>query len=80
MSPRVADELATADGVELVRIPGESSLLMLPENNPVFADPAVRRAVGLAVDREAIATRVFAGAAQPPVSPVSSTSRCRRTS
>lgn len=70
LAPRVADELATADGVELVRIPGESSLLMLPENNPIFADPAVRRAVGLAVDREAIATRVFAGAAQPTVSPV----------
>ncbi len=70
LPPRLADEVATADGVELVRIPGESTLLMLPEQDPIFADPAVRKAIGLAVDRAAIADGVFAGAARPTVSPV----------
>jgi len=43
---------------------------MLPQQNPIFADPAVRRVVGLAVDRQAIVEGVFAGAARPTVSPI----------
>lgn len=70
LPPRVADDVATTDGIELVRIPGESTLLLLPENNPIFADPAVRRAIGLAVDRQPIAEGVFAGAARPSMTPV----------
>ncbi|MGH3695573.1 MAG: ABC transporter substrate-binding protein [Pseudonocardiaceae bacterium] len=70
LPPRVADEVGTAEGVELIRIPGESTLMHLPHQNPLFADLAVREAVNLAVDREAIAKGVFAGAARPTVSPI----------
>ena len=70
LPPRVADEVGKADGVTVDRIPGESTLLHLPLQNPLFADPAVRRAVSLAVDRQAIATGVFAGAGRPTVSPI----------
>ncbi len=71
LPPRVAQQVAASnEQLRLVRIRGESTLLHLPHHNALFADSAVRRAVNLAVDREAIATGVFAGAARPTVSPI----------
>jgi len=70
LPPRTAEETAATDGLELVRIPGEATVLLLPQQNPLFADPVVRDAVGLAVDRQAIAEGVFAGAARPIATPI----------
>lgn len=71
LPPRVADQVAASnDRLKLVRIPGESTLLHLPHQNPLFADSAVRTAVNLAVDRAAIVAGVFAGAGEATVSPI----------
>jgi len=68
--PRTAEQVAQDGRLALVRIPGESTVLLLPHQNPLFADASVRQAIGLAVDRQAIAEGVFAGAAQPTATPI----------
>jgi peptide/nickel transport system substrate-binding protein len=42
-------------------------------DNDLFADPTVRRALGLAIDRDALIDVVYSGFAQPSVGPVLST-------
>ncbi|MGH3931406.1 MAG: ABC transporter substrate-binding protein [Pseudonocardiaceae bacterium] len=70
LPPRTAEQVAETDGLKLVRIPGESTVLLLPEQNPLFADAAVREAVALAVDRQAIVQGVFGDAASPTATPI----------
>ncbi len=43
---------------------------MLPTTNPVLSDPAVRRTISLAVDRNALVSGSFLGAAQPVAGPI----------
>ncbi|MER5701558.1 ABC transporter substrate-binding protein [Micromonospora sp. NPDC002296] len=48
--------------------------VMLPMGNPVLADPAVRRALNLAVDRSAMVSGILGGAGDPAFGPVPPTS------
>ncbi|MDG4760504.1 ABC transporter substrate-binding protein [Micromonospora sp. WMMD710] len=48
--------------------------VMLPMGNPVLADPAVRRALNLGVDRSAMVTGILGGAGDPAYGPIPPTS------
>ncbi|MDG4810720.1 ABC transporter substrate-binding protein [Micromonospora sp. WMMD1120] len=48
--------------------------VMLPMGNPILADPAVRRALHLAVDRAAMVTGILGGAGEPAFGPIPPTS------
>lgn len=70
--PAQISELRKARGVKVDDLT-RSVYNVLYLNNAqaaLFQDPAVRRALNLAVDRESLATRVFGGAAAPSSSPV----------
>jgi peptide/nickel transport system substrate-binding protein len=58
------------DGFQVVGIPGDSMTIIMPNTNPLYADPRVREAIGLAIDRQAIIDGVFQGRAEPVYTPV----------
>ncbi|MDQ2708879.1 MAG: ABC transporter substrate-binding protein [Actinomycetota bacterium] len=62
IAPQNAQRLRT-DGFRVVEIPGDSQVIVLPTTNPVLSDPAVRRTISLAVDRNALVSGSFLGAA-----------------
>lgn len=64
LPPRTANTF-DRDGYQVVGIPGDSLALILPTDNPTFADPRVREAIGLAINRQAIVDGVFDGRAEP---------------
>ncbi|WP_082812710.1 ABC transporter substrate-binding protein [Cellulomonas timonensis] len=62
LSPRVAAQVAGADGLELVaNASGDYRAIPLPVTLPFFADPAVRVAVNLGTDRQAMIDGILAG-------------------
>ncbi|QCB95150.1 ABC transporter substrate-binding protein [Cellulomonas shaoxiangyii] len=62
LSPRTATQLAGEDGIELVTNPsGDFRAISLPVTLPFFADPAVRVALNLGTDREAMIDGILAG-------------------
>jgi peptide/nickel transport system substrate-binding protein len=69
LPPRTANTF-DRDGFQVVGIPGDSLAIIMPNTNPLFADPRVREAIGLAIDRQAIADGVFEGRAEPVYTPV----------
>ncbi|WP_432501024.1 ABC transporter substrate-binding protein [Kineococcus arenarius] len=70
LSPRTAGELDGVDGLELVTNPSaDFRAISLPETLPFFADPAVRVALNLAVDRQAMVDGVLAGHGQAVATP-----------
>ncbi|MGQ0775290.1 MAG: ABC transporter substrate-binding protein [Pseudonocardiales bacterium] len=62
MTPRIAERFAGDDRYDIVSVPGEQISLQMPSEDPVFADAQVRRAVGLAIDREAFTAALFGSA------------------
>lgn len=52
------------DDFQVLGVPGDALALILPTENPAFADPRVREAIGLAIDRDAIVEGVFEGRAE----------------
>jgi len=65
-------ELTRAKGmrVEQLQRPAELVLYLNNDQAAYFADPRVRRALNLAIDREALVSRVFYGAATPSSSAI----------
>lgn len=61
-------QLLTSDSGELLFGNGLQNMAIISTGEGVFGDPAVRRALTLATDREAIAQTVFEGTAQPSAS------------
>lgn len=59
LTPRIAERFAADDRFDIVSVPGEQISFHMPSEDPVFADARVRRAVGLAIDREAFAAGLF---------------------
>jgi len=74
LSASMTGDLATAGGgSRALRYPGSTLtavLLNLRPGHPEFADPAVRAALLLAIDRQAIVRGAFATAAVPAVGPI----------
>lgn len=66
LTTRDATTLRGAPGVKVIGAPGTETLMVAFNNTRApFDDPAVRQAVGLVIDRTAIAKTLFAGQAQP---------------
>ncbi|WP_234359287.1 ABC transporter substrate-binding protein [Plantactinospora sp. BC1] len=75
LAPKLAAGFDGGAGYRVERVPtADYRGVMLPMGNPVTADPAIRRALNLAVDRAAMVTGVLGGAGEPAHGPVPPTS------
>ncbi|MFI8696530.1 ABC transporter substrate-binding protein [Dietzia maris] len=71
LPPALAAGLADRDGLELVSVnSADWRAVALPTAHPFTGDPAVRRALSLAVDRESLVEHVLAGHGRPATSPI----------
>ncbi len=71
LPPALAAGLAGRDGHELLSVgSADWRAVALPTAHPFTGDPAVRRALTLAVDREALVEHVLAGHGEPATSPI----------
>ena len=72
LPPRLAEQFVDDEGLEVQYRPSADYRgVMLPQRNPVTGDVAIRRALDLAVDREAMVEGVLAGAGEPAYGPIS---------
>lgn len=60
LSPRVVERFRDREGFDVVQVPAETLGLMLPTHNPVLRDAETRRAIGMAIDREALVGGLYA--------------------
>ncbi|MFK3979508.1 ABC transporter substrate-binding protein [Micromonospora sp. NPDC050397] len=75
LAPKLAAGFDGNTGYRVERVPtADYRGVMLPMGNPVTADPAIRRALTLAVDRTAMVTGILGGAGEPAYGPVPPTS------
>ncbi|BCN71078.1 hypothetical protein RE943_45510 [Prescottella equi] len=71
LPPLLANTFADRDGYEVVaNTSADWRGVTLPAGNPVTADPAMRRALNLAVDREAMVESILAGHGRAASTPV----------
>ncbi|MGF1664592.1 MAG: ABC transporter substrate-binding protein [Kineosporiaceae bacterium] len=72
LPPRLAEQFADAEGPAVQARPSADYRgVMLPQRHPVTGDVDVRRALDLAVDREAMVDGVLVGAGSPAYGPIS---------
>ncbi|MGF0224992.1 ABC transporter substrate-binding protein [Dietzia natronolimnaea] len=72
LPPRLAEGLAGRGGLELVSVASADwRAVALPMSHPFAGDPAARRALNLAVDRDGLIDRVLSGHGRPVASPIS---------
>lgn len=72
LPPRLAEQFADDEGLEVQYRPSADYRgVMLPQRNPVTGDVAIRQALDLAVNREAMVEGVLAGAGEPAYGPIS---------
>ncbi|MEE3919467.1 ABC transporter substrate-binding protein [Micromonospora sp. BRA006-A] len=75
LAPKLASGFENRDGYRVHRVPtADYRGVMLPMGNPVTGDLAIRKALNLAVDRQAMVTGVLGGAGEPAFGPVPPTS------
>ncbi|MFF0175900.1 ABC transporter substrate-binding protein [Micromonospora profundi] len=75
LPPKLASVFDTDAAYQVQRVPtADYRGVMLPSGNPVLADPAVRRALNLAVDRSAMVSGILGGAGEPAFGPIPPTS------
>ncbi|MGW5580582.1 ABC transporter substrate-binding protein [Micromonospora chokoriensis] len=75
LPPKLAGGFDTDTAYRVQRVPtADYRGVMLPMGNPVLADPAVRRALTVAVDRAAMVSGILGGAGEPAFGPVPPTS------
>ncbi|MFC7550032.1 ABC transporter substrate-binding protein [Plantactinospora sp. GCM10030261] len=71
LAPKLAAGFDGQGGYQVRRVPtADYRGVMLPMGNPVTGDLAIRRALHLAVDRQAMVTGVLGGAGEPAFGPV----------
>ncbi|MGI5215592.1 ABC transporter substrate-binding protein [Plantactinospora sp. CA-290183] len=71
LAPKLAAGFDNDAGYRVERVPtADYRGVMLPMGNPVTADPAIRRALNVAVDRQAMVRGVLGGAGEPAYGPV----------
>lgn len=71
LSPQLARQFVDDDRFQVVVPPTASvNQVSLPNDNPVLADPRVRRALAMAVDRQTLVDTVWAGMSQPAYGPI----------
>ncbi|WP_166436019.1 ABC transporter substrate-binding protein [Cellulomonas shaoxiangyii] len=70
LSPRAAEALAGTEGLTVVANPSaDYRAVTLPPGVPAFRDPAVRLALNLAVDRQAMVDGILRGYGSPAATP-----------
>ncbi|MEU7711358.1 ABC transporter substrate-binding protein [Micromonospora chalcea] len=75
LAPKLASGFEGRDGYLVHKVPtADYRGVMLPMGNPVTGDLAIRRALNVAVDRQAMVTGVLGGAGEPAFGPVPPTS------
>ncbi|MFF5179762.1 ABC transporter substrate-binding protein [Micromonospora sp. NPDC000316] len=75
LPPKLASGFDTDAAYQVQRVPtADYRGVMLPSGNPVLDDPAVRRALNLAVDRSAMVAGILGGAGEPAFGPIPPTS------
>lgn len=79
LSPEAAIELAALNTSTLLRVPSTFQVFFeLNLTKPPFNDPRIRRAVSLAIDRQAIVDKVLLGYAKMPTGPFPPGTQARR--
>ena len=69
--PKLADRVRRNGGYNVFEVPtADARVLALPNRDPVLRDPAVRRALSFAVDREQMARVTLDGAGEPAFGPI----------
>ena len=69
--PKLADRVRANGDYNVLEIPtADARTLALPTRDPVLRDPAVRRALSFAVDREQLVEGALAGAGEPAYGPI----------
>ncbi|MEU1813348.1 ABC transporter substrate-binding protein [Micromonospora aurantiaca (nom. illeg.)] len=75
LAPKLASGFEVRDGYRVQKVPtADYRGVMLPMGNPVTGDLAIRKALNVAVDRQAMVTGVLGGAGEPAFGPVPPTS------
>ncbi|MFJ6952117.1 ABC transporter substrate-binding protein [Micromonospora aurantiaca (nom. illeg.)] len=75
LAPKLASGFEGRDGYRVQKVPtADYRGVMLPMGNPVTGDLAIRKALNVAVDRQAMVTGVLGGAGEPAFGPVPPTS------
>lgn len=75
LAPKLAGGFTGLDGFTVHKVPtADYRGVMLPMKDPVTGDPAIRRALNAAVDRNAMVAGVLGGAGEPAFGPVPPTS------
>ena len=75
LPPKLASGFDSDTAYRVQRVPtADYRGVMLPMGDPVLADPAVRRALNLAVDRAAMVSGILGGAGEPAFGPIPPTS------
>ncbi|AXO32923.1 ABC transporter substrate-binding protein [Micromonospora sp. B006] len=75
LAPKLASGFEGRNGYLVHKVPtADYRGVMLPMGNPVTGDLAIRRALNVAVDRQAMVTGVLGGAGEPAFGPVPPTS------
>ncbi|MEV6514886.1 ABC transporter substrate-binding protein [Micromonospora chalcea] len=75
LAPKLASGFEGRDGYLVHKVPtADYRGVMLPMGNPVTGDLAIRRALNVVVDRQAMVTGVLGGAGEPAFGPVPPTS------
>ncbi|MFD6610081.1 ABC transporter substrate-binding protein [Micromonospora chalcea] len=75
LAPKLASGFEGRNGYRVHKVPtADYRGVMLPMGNPVTGDLAIRRALNVAVDRQAMVTGVLGGAGEPAFGPVPPTS------
>lgn len=70
LPPRLADSFRNDDSFQVLEVPtADTRFIPLPNENPVFMDPKVRRAIAMGVDRQAIIDGVLGGQGEPAYGP-----------
>ncbi len=69
--PKLADRVRRNEDYNVFEVPtADARVVALPNRDPVLRDPAVRRALSRAVDREKMAEVTLAGAGEPAFGPI----------
>ncbi|MCT2276869.1 ABC transporter substrate-binding protein [Micromonospora chalcea] len=75
LAPKLASGFENRNGYRVHKVPtADYRGVMLPMGNPVTGDLAIRKALNVAVDRQAMVTGVLGGAGEPAFGPVPPTS------
>lgn len=71
LTPKDAEQFRDQEGVTVYNMPSADYRgIMLPFDHPVTGDAAIREALSLAVDRQAIVDTILAGAGNPAFGPI----------